>query len=73
MAFYRRKVMTITEMVAIMLAYENGAKIEFRNDDVPEWSPIEEPSFLWGWSEYRVAEFPQEQDGEINRKSDRNW
>ena len=54
----------ITEMCAVMLAYENGAKIEFRSGDVTEWTPIEPPNFNWGISEYRVAEFPQEQDDE---------
>jgi hypothetical protein len=56
--------MTITEMVAVMLSYENGAKIEFRNEYLPEWTPVESPSFNWGWSEYRIAEFPQDQDDE---------
>jgi len=52
----------ITEMCAVMLAAENGAKIEILNGH--EWQEITDPVWNWGISEYRVAEFPQEQDDE---------
>jgi len=53
--------MTITEMCAVMLAYENGAKIEIREIE-PEphseyvWRKIEKPLWNWASCEYRVAE-----------------
>lgn len=64
--------MTITEMVSIMLSAENGAKIEMRRKYTPgmkysssrRWFPDDDPSWDWETIEYRVAEFPQEQDDE---------
>ena len=56
--------MTITEMCAVMLAHENGAKIEFRWIDSETWYPALPPGWNWTAFEYRVAEFPQEQDDE---------
>ena len=56
----------ITEMVAVMLAAENGAKIQVRVKWQPEqWADYPEgvePAWNWHSCEYRVAEFPQEQD-----------
>jgi len=54
--------MNITEMTAVMLAYENGAAIEFRHPGENDWFSSISPVFNWGICEYRVAEFPQEQD-----------
>jgi hypothetical protein len=54
--------MNITEMVAVMLAYENGAKIEMSCFYDELWTPIDQPTWNWSVCEYRVAEFPEEQD-----------
>jgi hypothetical protein len=56
--------MTITEMVAVMLAAENGAKIQVCVKWQPEqWLDLPEdllPAWDWSRCEYRVAKFPQE-------------
>ena len=55
----------ITEMTAVMLAAENGARIQYQYRETGdlEWRDVqsEEPVWNWGAYNYRVA---QEQDDE---------
>lgn len=49
--------MTITEMTKVMLAYERGEQIEYRDKDAECWSHLHlnfEPYWNWAEFEYRV-------------------
>ena len=52
------------DQAQVMLAYANGAQIEFREKGVRNWINrcAEEASFLWDWFtyEYRIAPKPLE-------------
>ena len=46
----------ITYMTAVMLAFLNGANIEFKWIDDSEWMPAAMPFWNWDSYDYRVAQ-----------------
>ena len=51
---------TIDEMIAVMTAYKNGAKIESAHTDCgpDEWEDTPKPFWNWFDCDYRIAPFP---------------
>ena len=49
---------TIDEMIAVMTAYKNGAKIESREYTDNEWCSCEVPSWNWDYCDHRIAPSP---------------
>ena len=37
-------------------AYEKGARIEFKTSTCPCYYPVKNPSWLWGYADYRILE-----------------
>ena len=51
--------MTITEMTKVMLAYERGEQIEYREKKDSEWLPLfHDPYWDWAQFEYRIKSKP---------------
>lgn len=47
--------MTTAEKIAVMQAFEQGKKIEFRKDPGRgEWTPTGNPTWNWAFFEYRI-------------------
>lgn len=51
--------MTIKEMIAVMQAYEDGEKIEYREIGVGNWESVSHPCWNWSVNEYRVKPEPK--------------
>lgn len=44
----------INEMIAVMQAYRDGKRVEFRDAYKKVWRDVDEPSWDWDKSDYRV-------------------
>ena len=52
--------MSITEMCAVMLAYENGARILVIDKEFGIKHIAEDPTWCWCKNDYYVIEFPEQ-------------
>ena len=51
---------TATEKAAVMIAFDRGEKIQWRDLEKSEWAPSINPSWNWYDSDYRIAPKPAE-------------
>ena len=51
---------SIKEMVEVMQAFDNGARVQYASHDVDEWLLVESPTWNWFYYDYRVA--PKEEN-----------
>ena len=47
------------EMIEIMEAYTKGAKIEYKNPNMPSWQSVTHPSWNWSDYDYRIKKHKQ--------------